>query len=237
MALPSSGTISMDMIRAELGVPSQSPFSLDTARAGGYVALNTLSPTTPPAMGTISLADWYGYCQTCQTYSFSYATTEGVACINNDPITIISSTIPIGVGSLLYLGDGSQAFIDYYYSDGTNWYYAEMNVSEQTEVTSTGSCITTSTTTTTTTGAPVPYTIDNAATGSSASACAGSTTTSTVYAIAGYTTPIVGMIFYDSPSLTTPFVGSSGWRKLTNGVTDYAAEVDTNGELTNYVTC
>jgi hypothetical protein len=102
------------------------------------------------------------------------------------------------------------------------------------------SCIpptTTSTTTTTTTGAPVPYTIDNSATGSSASACAGSTTTSTVYALAGYTTPIVGMIFYDSTSLTTPFVGSSGWRKLTNGATDYAAEVDTNGELTNYETC
>ena len=96
---------------------------------------------------------------------------------------------------------------------------------------------TTSTTTTTTTGAPVPYTIDNAATGSSALACAGATTTSTVYALAGYTVPIVGMIFYDSPSLTTPFIGSVGWRKFTNGVTNYAGEVDINGELTNYVTC
>ena len=96
---------------------------------------------------------------------------------------------------------------------------------------------TTSTTTTTTTGAPVPYTIDNAATGSSALACAGATTTSIVYALAGYTVPIVGMIFYDSPSLTTPFIGSVGWRKFTNGVTNYAGEVDINGELTNYVTC
>jgi hypothetical protein len=97
---------------------------------------------------------------------------------------------------------------------------------------------TTSTTTTTTTGAPVPYTIDNAATGSSALACAGATTTSTVYALAGYTVPIVGMIFYDSPSLTTPFIGSVGWRKFTyDGVIFYAGEVDINGELTNYVTC
>lgn len=95
----------------------------------------------------------------------------------------------------------------------------------------------TSTTTTTTTAAPVPYTIDNAATGSSLLACAGATTTSVVYALAGYNVPIVGMIFYDSPSLTTPFVGSVGWRKFTNGVTDYAGEVDINGELTNYVTC
>jgi hypothetical protein len=45
------------------------------------------------------------------------------------------------------------------------------------------------------------------------------------------------MIFYDSPSLTTPFIGSVGWRKFTNGVTNYAGEVDINGELTNYVTC
>jgi hypothetical protein len=45
------------------------------------------------------------------------------------------------------------------------------------------------------------------------------------------------MIFYDSPSLTTPFVGSVGWRKLIKGAITYAAEVDVNGELTNYITC
>jgi hypothetical protein len=37
--------------------------------------------------------------------------------------------------------------------------------------------------------------------------------------------------------LTTPFVGSVGWRKLTRSGTDYAVEVDVNGELTNYVSC
>ena len=47
------------------------------------------------------------------------------------------------------------------------------------------------TTTTTTTAAPVPYTIDNAATGSSFDACNGSTTTSTVYAQSGNTVPYV----------------------------------------------
>jgi hypothetical protein len=148
MALPLSGTISMDMIRAELGVPSQSPFSLDTARSGGYVALNTNSPSLPPSSGQVSLASWYGYCQNCDTYSFSYATTQGVACINNDPITIISSTIPIGVGSILNLADGSQAFYPYYYSDGTNWYFADGDGLEQTIVQSTGSC------------APASYTIN-----------------------------------------------------------------------------
>jgi hypothetical protein len=45
------------------------------------------------------------------------------------------------------------------------------------------------------------------------------------------------MIFYDSPSLTTAYVGGAGWRKFTNGTTNYAGEVDATGELTNYVTC
>ena len=93
------------------------------------------------------------------------------------------------------------------------------------------------TTTTTTTAAPVPYTIDNAATGSYFDACNGSTTTSTVYAQSGNTVPYVSMILYDSAALTTPFVGSSGWRKLIGPVGTYAVEIDTNGEITNYVTC
>ena len=45
------------------------------------------------------------------------------------------------------------------------------------------------------------------------------------------------MILYDSAALTTPFVGSSGWRKLIGPVGTYAVEIDTNGEITNYVTC
>jgi len=84
---------------------------------------------------------------------------------------------------------------------------------------------------------PVAYTIDNSASGSALSACSGSTTTSTVYALPGYNVPIVGMIFYNSTSLTTPFVGSTGWRKFSNGVTNYAGEVNSSGELTNYSTC
>ena len=63
MALPSSGTISMDMIRIELGVPTQSPFGLNEARSGTYVALNQNSPTLPPSSGQVSLSDWYSYNQ------------------------------------------------------------------------------------------------------------------------------------------------------------------------------
>jgi hypothetical protein len=96
--------------------------------------------------------------------------------------------------------------------------------------------LSTSTTTTTTT-APVPYTIDSFGTGSSFDACTTGSPSISVYAQPGNTTPIVGMIFYNSASLTTPYVGGAGWRKFTNGSTNYAGEVDTNGELTNYVTC
>ena len=96
---------------------------------------------------------------------------------------------------------------------------------------------TTSTTTSTTTVLYQEYVIDNAASGSSSSACSGSTTTTLVYALPANTTPIVGMFLYTNTGLTTPFVGSTGWRKLVKGSISYAAEVDANGELTNYVTC
>jgi hypothetical protein len=96
---------------------------------------------------------------------------------------------------------------------------------------------TTSTTTTTTTGGPVEYQIDNAASGTSVDACLGSTTTSIVYAAPGNTVPIVSMILYTNTSLTTEFVGSTGWRKLTGPLAVYAAEVTAFGEITNYVTC
>lgn len=61
MALPSSGQITINMIRDELGLPSQANFSLHTARQGGYVPLNSCSPYLPPSSGEISLSDWYGY--------------------------------------------------------------------------------------------------------------------------------------------------------------------------------
>lgn len=96
---------------------------------------------------------------------------------------------------------------------------------------------TTSTTTSTTTLPYQEYVIDNGASGDSATACSGSTTTSVVYTDPANNIPIVGMFLYTDISLTTPFVGSTGWRKLVKDAISYAAEVDANGELTNYVTC
>jgi hypothetical protein len=106
--------------------------------------------------------------------------------------------------------------------------------------TTTTSTTTTSTTstTTTTTAAPVAYIIDSFATGTSILACSTGSPSVTIYALPGYTTPIVTMIFYSDVALTTPYVGGAGWRKFTyNGIIFYAGEIDINGQLTNYVTC
>lgn len=84
---------------------------------------------------------------------------------------------------------------------------------------------------------PVEYIIDIAASGDVITACGGATTTVPVFAEPGYTVPFVTMILYDDNTLTNPFIGSPGWRKLVGPVDTYAAEVDVNGEITNYGTC
>lgn len=61
MALPSSGQLSLNNIRTELGIPSQSPFSLTTAAEGGYVTINSSSPSRPSASKPHKISDWYGY--------------------------------------------------------------------------------------------------------------------------------------------------------------------------------
>lgn len=120
MALPTSGTISMSAIRTELGIPSQAPFSLLTARNGGYVPLNPYSPTLPTSSPVVSLSAWYGYCHTCTTlYSFTIYTsanhpgsygwdTAAEACngTRSYPLTVYSSSSSITVGSTLYLLSG-----------------------------------------------------------------------------------------------------------------------------------
>lgn len=77
MALPSSGIISMNDIRVELGVPSQAPFGLNEARSGTYVTLNTGSPTLPPSTGQVSLSSWYSYSQTGGSPSLNFLVARG----------------------------------------------------------------------------------------------------------------------------------------------------------------
>lgn len=112
MALPLSGQITMDDIRIELGVPSQSPFGLNEARTGTYVAINPCSTYQPPTTGgsTVSLSDWYGYNQTQScgpTYDY-YLATE-YSCF---PCTLTGNySVPVAFPS------GTGVYYNRYYSD------------------------------------------------------------------------------------------------------------------------
>jgi hypothetical protein len=125
MALPASGQISMDDIRIELGVPTQTPFGLNEARSGTYQALNQFSPSLPPSSGTVSLASWYNYCQSCGyssgTFYYSSASVE-IACAGT-PNTTLYWTGSLGIGTILYTNTGGSQASQGYYSNGTNWYY------------------------------------------------------------------------------------------------------------------
>ena len=149
---------------------------------------------------------------------------------------VFTTCNPLAVSCVLYQEEARTTLwgAGIYYDGVTCW-----DVNSSGVIIGTAVCTTTSTTSTTstTTGAPVEYQIDNAASGTSNDACNGATTTSLVYASPGNTVPYVSMILYDSTALTTPFVGSSGWRKLTGPLDTYAVEIDVNGEITNYVTC
>jgi hypothetical protein len=133
-------------------------------------------------------------------------------------------------------------FMDNYYfvltgSCGNEIFARDTCPPPSTTTTTSTTSTTTSTTSTSTTAAYVEYQIDSAATGTSAGACSGATTTTIVYASPGNTVPFVGMFLYTNTGLTTPFVGSTGWRKLTGPLDTYAVEINTSGEITNYVTC
>lgn len=97
MALPSSGQISMDDIRVELGVPTQTPFGLDEARDGDYGAINPCSTYKPPSTGQISLSDWYGYnhtqaCAATLSWSYTESSANGMMSIYLNSVLYIQST-------------------------------------------------------------------------------------------------------------------------------------------------
>jgi hypothetical protein len=86
MALQASGTITMNQIRTELGVPNQSPFALDAAAKGTYNPINYCSPSFPSYDSPSSMSEWYNYCHTCTCgYYFCMgfsADTCTIACNN-----------------------------------------------------------------------------------------------------------------------------------------------------------
>jgi hypothetical protein len=80
MALPTSGPISMSMVRTELGVPSQAPLSLSSSEAGTYATINPYSgngttPAGPDGISPYSISEWYGYNHSSSLFSSSYTKT------------------------------------------------------------------------------------------------------------------------------------------------------------------
>jgi hypothetical protein len=61
MSIPSSGRISFNDLRVELGVPSQAPFKLGEAERGTYATINPNSNVVNADPARIS--EFYGYTQ------------------------------------------------------------------------------------------------------------------------------------------------------------------------------
>lgn len=61
MALPGSGTISVNDIRVELGVPSATNLSLSGLPNGSPVEINPFSLSKPSTSAPYSLSQWYSY--------------------------------------------------------------------------------------------------------------------------------------------------------------------------------
>jgi hypothetical protein len=126
MALPASGQISMDDIRTELGVPTQSPFGLNQARLGTYANINQFSPSKPPSSGQVSLASWYNYCQNCgyNSGTFYYSgTSAALACVGTPDTTLYWSG-SLALATILYTDStGTSEAGQGYWSNGTNAYF------------------------------------------------------------------------------------------------------------------
>lgn len=117
MTLPTSGTISADNVRVELGIPTQAPFAFDYAAVGGYVPINQWSaarPSTSP-YGLYTLASWYGYNHAATAPGISSFSITG----SGDP------TLGIYTASWSYISGSSGNVTDttlYYSFDyGSSW--------------------------------------------------------------------------------------------------------------------
>ena len=105
MALPTSGQISLNDIRIELGIPSQSPFELKDAIDGVYVSLNTGSTLKPTDAGDYKITNWYGYCHTCSPIPGNNSVLLGnsIHSICDDPpVSVWTVDGTLSLGNIIY---------------------------------------------------------------------------------------------------------------------------------------
>lgn len=67
--------VSIDKIRKELGLPTQTNVNLNTAEDGGYVAINTCSTSRPSASNPASFGEWRNYDHNAACTSSEFAAT------------------------------------------------------------------------------------------------------------------------------------------------------------------
>ena len=81
MVLPSTGnTISFNQIRIELGIPSQSLFSIETAENGGYGALNKCAVPQPSPTNPASISEWWSYDNNAVSTEIGVMDTSAISC-------------------------------------------------------------------------------------------------------------------------------------------------------------
>lgn len=162
MALPSSGTLGMNQIRVELGIPGQAPFSLDTAENEGYVALNRCSPFMPSSGNPAKISEWYGYNHTAAIYTHNNLKIGGDctdACAGPFTGTFYTCCPTFGVGCILrqntFPYNPVSPAISGYISNGTNCWTVNGNLVESVATCAATTTTTAAPTTTTTTVPPV----------------------------------------------------------------------------------
>ena len=112
MALPSSGQISLNQIRAELGMSSVSNFSLINAStsATGYPILNPRSPVLPSTLPSspYAISEWYGYSSaTINWYnSFGFGSSNLKIYVNGALVLNNTNSVGGGTSGTLVINNG-----------------------------------------------------------------------------------------------------------------------------------
>jgi hypothetical protein len=115
MALPASGTISINSIRIELGVPSATGLTMSGLPNGSPVAINVWSASKPSTSAPFSLSQWYNY-------------NHSATAPNIQSFAVIGTTDPQYGGfsaSWSYVSGTSvnvtDTYLDYSFNSGSSW--------------------------------------------------------------------------------------------------------------------
>ena len=109
MALPSSGQLSFNNIRTELGKSTQAPFSITSAATGVYVAINQSSPSKPNSTAPHAVSEWYGYSHTYSaartlSINFSRGGNGTLSAFKND-VNVLTLTTSATISTSISPGD------------------------------------------------------------------------------------------------------------------------------------